>query len=44
MHHLKYEIFYFIDEFNKEHILKIDKNISLILRNYEKKFNLNILQ
>lgn len=40
MHFLKYKTFYFIDEFNKEHILKINKNINLIFRNYKKKFNL----
>ena len=40
MHFLKYKIFYFIDEFNKEHILKINKNINLIFRNHKKKFNL----
>ena len=39
MHFLKYKIFYFINEFNNEHILKIRKNINLIFRNYEKKFD-----
>ena len=40
MHLLNYKIFYFISEFNCEHILKIRKNINLIFRNYEKNFDL----
>ena len=31
--------FYFIDDFNKDHIRSLDKNISIIYRNYSKKYN-----
>ena len=37
---INYKIFYFISEFNSEHILKLRKNINLIFRNYEKKFDI----
>ena len=33
------EIYYFIEEFNKQEIEKLNKNISLIYRNYKKKYN-----
>ena len=33
------EIYYFIDDFNKQEIEKLNKNISLIYRNYEKKYS-----
>ena len=38
---LNYKIFYFIDEFNRNHILKISKNINLIFRNYNKTYNIS---
>ena len=41
MHLINYKIFYFISEFNSEHILKLRKNINLIFRNYEKKFDVS---
>jgi thiamine-phosphate pyrophosphorylase len=31
--------FYFISDFNKDHIRSLNKNISIIYRNYEKKYN-----
>ena len=31
--------FYFIDDFNKDHIRSLNKNISIIYRNYTKKYN-----
>ena len=40
MHIFNYKIFYFINEFNSEHILKIKKNINLIFRNYKKSFDI----
>jgi thiamine-phosphate pyrophosphorylase len=33
------EIYYFIDEFNKQEIVNLNKNIALIYRNYEKKYS-----
>jgi len=44
MHLLNYQVFYFIDEFNQNHILKINKNINLIFRNYKKSYNLTFLR
>ena len=38
MHNL---IFYFIDKFKKNHLIKLDKNISIIFRNYNKTYNEN---
>ena len=34
-------IFYFIDEFKKKHLINLDKNISIIYRNYNKIYNEN---
>jgi thiamine-phosphate pyrophosphorylase len=31
--------FYFIDDFNKDHIRSLNKNISIIYRNYSEKYN-----
>lgn len=39
MHLSTYKIFYFINDFNKDHIIKLKKNISLIYRNYDEKIN-----
>src|SRR6056300_1270256 len=41
MHFSKYKIFYFINTFDPDHILKLKKNIRLIFRNYKNDFNLN---
>src|SRR6056300_1868039 len=40
MHLLKYKIFYFINKFDRNHILKLKRNINLILRNYNTNFDL----
>ena len=40
MHLLKYKIFYFINKFDKNHILKLNRNINLIFRNYNTIFNI----
>ena len=34
-------IFYFIDEFKKKHLINLDKNISIIYRNYNKIYSEN---
>ncbi len=34
-------IFYFIDEFKKKHFINLDKNISIIYRNYNETYNEN---
>tara|TARA_Y100000389_G_C17361542_1_gene464050 strand:+ start:358 stop:918 length:561 start_codon:yes stop_codon:yes gene_type:complete len=39
MHLYYFKVYHFINEFNKKDILKIDKNINLIFRNYDKKFS-----
>ena len=44
MHLSTYKIFYFINDFNKDHIIKLKKNISLIYRNYNEKLNLQYLK
>tara|TARA_B100000029_G_scaffold495316_1_gene560150 strand:+ start:357 stop:902 length:546 start_codon:yes stop_codon:yes gene_type:complete len=43
MHFNKYKIYHFIDKLNKEKLKKINKNISLIYRNYNKKPNKQLL-
>ena len=40
MHLLKYKIFYFINKFDRDHILKLRRNINLIFRNYNTNFDL----
>ena len=40
MHLLKYKIFYFINKFDRNHILKLKRNINLIFRNYNTNFDL----
>ena len=40
MHLLKYKIFYFINKFDRDHILKLNRNINLIFRNYNTNFDL----
>ena len=44
MHLSTYKIFYFINDFNKDHIIKLKKNISLIYRNYDKEINIQYLK
>jgi len=39
MHDKLPKIFYFIDEFNKDHIRKLDKKIAIIYRNYSEKYD-----
>ena len=41
MHISNYKIFYFINEFNKENLLKLPKNVSVIYRNYKKNYSKN---
>jgi len=42
MHNLK--IYYFIDEFNREEIQKLNRKIVLIYRNYNRNYNLNLIK
>ena len=44
MHNIYPKIFYFINELNIDYIRKLEKNISIIYRNYTKKTNLNSLR
>ena len=39
MHYKKYNFFTYIDNLNQENIIKINKKVNIILRNYEKKFD-----
>ena len=38
------KIYYFIDEFNKQEIQKLNKNIVLIYRNYKENYNLKLIK
>jgi len=38
------KIYYFIDEFNRQEIQKLNKNIALIYRNYERNHNLKLIK
>ena len=38
------KIYYFIDEFNREEIRKLNRNIVLIYRNYNKSYNLKLIK
>ena len=42
MHNLK--IYYFIDEFNRDEIKKLNRKIVLIYRNYNKNYNLKLIK
>ena len=42
MHNLK--IYYFIDEFNREEIKKLNRKIVLIYRNYNRNYNLKLIK
>lgn len=39
IHNKTLKNFYFIDDFNKDHIRSLNKNISIIYRNYSEKYN-----
>jgi len=39
IHNKSLKNFYFIDDFNKDHIRSLNKNINIIYRNYSKKYN-----
>jgi len=41
MHKNLPKYYYFIDSFKKDHIKKLDKNIAIIYRNYNKKLDIN---
>ena len=43
MHNLL-KIYYFIDEFNRQEIQKINRNIALIYRNYKGNYNLKLIK
>ena len=43
MHYIKYNFFTYVDNLNQENITKIDQNVDIILRNYNKKFKNNEL-
>tara|TARA_B100001093_G_scaffold76630_1_gene67510 strand:+ start:801 stop:1334 length:534 start_codon:yes stop_codon:yes gene_type:complete len=43
MHINQFQLYTFIDSFNKNKILKFDKNCCVIFRNYEKKIELNTI-
>tara|TARA_B100000780_G_scaffold183981_1_gene129104 strand:+ start:2866 stop:3411 length:546 start_codon:yes stop_codon:yes gene_type:complete len=42
--HNKPNIYYFINDFNSDEIKKLNKNISLIYRNYKDKINLKVIK
>ena len=44
MHNNLPNFFYFIKEFNEEHIRKLDKKVSIIYRNYSLKYNKKFIQ
>ena len=44
MHNGLPKIFCFIDEFNKQHIKKLNKNIAIIYRNYDKKLDISLIK
>jgi thiamine-phosphate pyrophosphorylase len=41
IHNKTLKNFYFIDDFNKDHIRSLNKNISIIYRNYKEKYDCN---
>jgi len=43
MHNLL-KIYYFIDEFNREEIQKLHRNIVLIYRNYNRNYNSKLIK
>ena len=44
MHNDLPKIYCFIDEYNKEYIKKLSKNIAIIYRNYNKKINISLVK
>ena len=44
MHNNLPKIYYFINEFDQNHIRKLNKNIALIYRNYEKKVDEKLIK
>jgi len=44
MHNNLPKFFYFINEFNKDHIRKLDKRVAIIFRNYLAKYNKKLIQ
>lgn len=40
---MKYRVFHFIDNYNPQYLIKLNKNINLIYRNYKNKININEL-
>ncbi len=38
------KIYYFIDDFDRDEIIKLDKNISLIYRNYKNKYKIKLIK
>ena len=43
MHYKNLKKYYFINKFDKKHILKLDKNVDIIYRNYQEKLELRCL-
>ena len=43
MHLNNFKIFYFIDDFNKDHLKNLNSNISLIYRNYNQKYDEDLI-
>ena len=44
MHNDLPKIYHFIDEFNKQHIKKLNKNIAIIYRNYNQKIDIQLIK
>ena len=44
MHISNLKTFYFINDFDRDHISKLNKNINIIYRNYDKKLNVDYLK
>ena len=42
--HNKYKIYYFINHFNRDEIKNLDKNISIIYRNYNEKLDIKTIE
>ena len=40
---MKYRVFHFIDNYNPQYLIKLNKNINLIYRNYKNKISINEL-
>ena len=44
MHNNKFEFFTYVDSLNQENILKLDKTVQIIFRNYNKNFKNKMLK